>query len=345
MQAMKNFIRLCVSCIPFISFAQSDQPCSSGLVIAPSISVNTTCTYFTANTTGLTQQTNADNGGNPPCGSMGEDGWFSFIAPPSGSIEMQTVSGTITDGVAAVYSGNCGSFTLLACDDGGAGTMPALIVGSLTPGTQYFLRLWDYGGGTGTMDVCLTEIPTISVPTNETCANSEPICSGTPIVFSAQSGGSTANIQDPGNNYSCLSTTPNPMWFYLEIDGGGNLSIDITAASDIDFAIWGPFSSVLNAQATCGTYGSPEDCSYSSAAVEQANIASVLPGDVYILLVTNYANTPQSITLVEAGSNTASTDCSIVPLPLELLSFSGEKSGSTVALNWTTASEKDNDYF
>ncbi len=201
---MKNFIRLCVSCIPFISFAQSDQPCSSGSVIAPSISVNTTCTYFTANTTGLTQQTNADNGGNPPCGSMGEDGWFSFIAPPSGSIEMQTVSGTITDGVAAVYSGNCGSFTLLACDDdGGAGTMPALIVGSLTPGTQYFLRLWDYGGGTGTMDVCLTEIPTISVPTNETCANSEPICSGTPIVFSAQSGGSTANIQDPGNNYSC----------------------------------------------------------------------------------------------------------------------------------------------
>ncbi len=66
---------------------------------------------------------------------------------------------------------------------------------------------------------------------------------------------------------------------------------------------------------------------------------------MYILLVTNYANTPQSITLVEAGSNTASTDCSIVPLPVELLSFTGEKSGSTVALNWTTASEKDNDYF
>jgi len=164
-------------------------------------------------------------------------------------------------------------------------------------------------------------------------------------VFTAQSNGTEASVVNPGNNYDCLSTSPNPSWYYLEIATGGNLAIDITAGSDIDFAIWGPFVDLPTAVANCDSYGVPLDCSYSTSAVEQANVTGVVAGEVYVLLVTNYANTVQTITVDEAGSNTASTDCSIVPLPVELVDFNAMTKGNDVLLSWKTVSERDNDFF
>lgn len=38
-------------------------------------------------------------------------------------------------------------------------------------------------------------------------------------------------------------------------------------------------------------------------------------------------------------------NCTSVPLPVELISFSAEQTGSSVSLAWTTATELNNDYF
>ncbi len=46
--------------------------------------------------------------------------------------------------------------------------------------------------------------------------------------------------------------------------------------------------------------------------VEEANASGVQVGEVYVLLVTNYANIVQNITLAPAAGNTAETDCSVV---------------------------------
>src|SRR5690606_22237497 len=120
--------------------------------------------------------------------------------------------------------------------------------------------------------------------------------------------------------------------------------IDITAGSDVDFAIWGPFPNVANAIANCNSYAVPLDCSYSISPTEQANVNGVSTGQVYVLLVTNYANTVQTITVSDAASNTASTNCAIV-LPVELVSFEGYRNGIDVQLEWTIASESNSDYF
>ena len=166
-----------------------------------------------------------------------------------------------------------------------------------------------------------------------------------PITFTAQANGTEADVVNPGNDYDCLITSPNPSWYYLEISNSGNLAIDITAGSDVDFAIWGPYADLATAVANCDGHGTPADCSYSTAAIEQANVAGAIAGEVYVLLVTNFANTVQTINVNDAPSNTATTDCSIVPLPVEFAELMGSRNADGVHLTWTTATEQNNDYF
>jgi hypothetical protein len=272
---------------------------------------------------------------------MGEDVWYQFTAPASGSVNIETQAGTINDGVMSLYSGSCGSWTEVACSDDDNGSMPLISASGLTPGATYLVRFWAYGGGTGTFDICVTELAPPAG--NTTCTVQTPICSGSPISFTANTGGSDASTVNPGNAYGCLSTSPNPSWYYLEISSGGTLIVDITAGSDVDFAIWGPFANVATGTAACNSYGAPTDCSYSTSAVEQVNMAGVVSGQVYVLLVTNYANTVQTITLNNAGG-TATTNCAIV-MPVGYTAWDVVSSGGEVRLSWTTESEINNDYF
>ena len=77
--------------------------------------------------------------------------------------------------------------------------------------------------------------------TNTSCANMTPICTSTGINYPAATLGNTADITNPGNNYGCLTSTPNPAWYYLEILQSGNINMTLSAIDDIDFIIWGPF--------------------------------------------------------------------------------------------------------
>ena len=322
-------------------FAQSNTPCTAGVITAPNIAVNASCTYQAGTTVGATAQTNAVNGGTPTCGSFGEDVWYSFTAPASGAIQINTTIGSITDGVMAIYSGTCGSWTQITCDDdSGPGFMPQIAAGGLTPGVTYLIRFWQYGGGTGTFNICVTAA---AAPAgNTTCVIPSPICSGSPINFIANAGGSSAAAINPGNNYDCLFTSPNPSWYYLEIATSGNLVIDITAGADVDYEIWGPFPNLANAIANCNTYGVPQDCSYSPSPIEQAVVNGVITSQVYVLLVTNFANVVQTININQAAANTATTNCAIVPLPVGYTYWNAAYNDGVVDLIWGTEFEENN---
>ena len=146
---------------------------------------------------------------------------------------------------------------------------------------------------------------------SNTCNTLEPICTDVGLDFPAQTGVLDASITDPGNNYSCLASSPNPTWYYMEVSTAGGIDMDLSAGSDIDFALWGPFSSLADAQVNCNSYGSAIDCSYSTAATENVNVPNAQIGEVYVLLITNYASVSQQITLSQTGGSGA-TDCSIV---------------------------------
>lgn len=152
---------------------------------------------------------------------------------------------------------------------------------------------------------------------NQSCDFPDPFCTDSGVYFEANfnPGGATqAATINPGNNYSCLISQPNPAWFYLQIGTAGSINIRVESITgvDVDFALWGPFNDLDSAINSCGSYGNPIDCSFSTAAVETVNIpANNSVGDVYILLITNYANVYSEIE-AEQISGTGATDCVIL---------------------------------
>ena len=148
---------------------------------------------------------------------------------------------------------------------------------------------------------------------NSNCANMSPMCSTTGLNYPAATSGNTANNSNPGNNYGCLGTTPNPAWFYLEILQPGNINMTLSAAQDIDFIIWGPFPNINNAISNCNSYSASQivDCSYSASSIETPSITNASAGEVYVMLITNFSGSSQSISLVQSSGN-GSTNCSIL---------------------------------
>ena len=89
---------------------------------------------------------------------------------------------------------------------------------------------------------------------NSSCSGMGPICTNVGLNFTANTGVVDASVTDPGNNYGCLMSSPNPSWYYLEISNSGPITMQLSANQDIDFIIWGPFPNLANAIASCGTY-------------------------------------------------------------------------------------------
>lgn len=152
---------------------------------------------------------------------------------------------------------------------------------------------------------------------------------------------------------------------------------------DYDFAIWGPFTA-STAAANCPPNSAPIRCSYSAdldltgmqssfygqvssagcgflwlypcyGTVNVTDVSESSSGDsyvaplntnageIYIMVIDNFSNSGNPYQLTWGGS--AVLDCTPVILPVELTDFSGvDKFGRNV-LNWTTASEHQNDYF
>ncbi|MFN4026617.1 MAG: fibronectin type III domain-containing protein [Flavobacterium sp.] len=130
----------------------NDDPCG-----AIDLNVNTSCSYQSFSTSGATPTTAVTA---PSCGNyLGGDVWFSATVPSNGIIRIDTNSNAITDGSLAVYTGNCGSLSLLQCDADSSnnGLMPYLNLTGLTPGSTIYIRFWESGNDVfGTFSICLS---------------------------------------------------------------------------------------------------------------------------------------------------------------------------------------------
>eukprot|EP01083_Nonionella_stella_P174389 604371_1 len=157
--------------------------------------------------------------------------------------------------------------------------------------------------------------------TNNICENMEPICTDEGLQFTALN----TNLEAPeSNEYGCLESQPDPTWYYLKIShnsqDSGTLSMILSAPSDIDFIIWGPYYDLTQAQSLCGSLGTGstslngvQSCSYDGASVEYPDLSGVSPGQIYVMLITNYAEIVQQVSLtLSSDGSTAFTDCSIV---------------------------------
>ena len=159
---------------------------------------------------------------------------------------------------------------------------------------------------------------------NADCNTLEPICSNSGVQFTASSNVQDASITNPGNDYNCLSSSPNPTWYYMQVGVSGNLQFSLSAPQDIDFIIYGPFANLVDAQNGCNSYGnggvgsSIVDCSYSSTNMETPVINGAVVGEIYVLLITNYANSVQNVDFTQTNTGAAGAgdlDCNIITIP------------------------------
>lgn len=152
---------------------------------------------------------------------------------------------------------------------------------------------------------------TTKAQTGANCLDALPFCTGTNYVFP-----NSTSVPSLGN-VACLGSTPNPIWYYMQVETPGNIDITMVQTSggggglDVDFAVWGPFP---NLAAGCGSPfppGTPVDCSYSTAFTETANIPNAPAGQFYVLLITNYSNQAGTITFSQSGG-VGTTDCGLL---------------------------------
>ncbi|PID68968.1 MAG: hypothetical protein CR968_00395 [Flavobacteriia bacterium] len=175
------------------------------------------------------------------------------------------------------------------------------------------------------------------------CEDASAFCAGgSTLVFE-----NSIDVPEYGA-MDCLSSTPNPSWFYLKIKDPGVLEFVLTQGDnapdydnlDVDFICWGPFD-----EPNCDDliYYCPDvtennviACSYSADPVEYFSINNAQVGEYYMILITNYSNQSGYITLTQTNvgnPGAGETDCTIVS---DLDVCYDSSSGDTVDLDATT---------
>ena len=210
----------------------------------------------------------------------------------------------------------------------GTGLPPANAVGTIVNSTSYTAT----GLNTNinyeyyVRAICSsTDISTWNGPRNfiliTSCADSTPFC-GDDQNFNGTT--DVPSLGSPG----CLGSTPNPRWFNFQIETSGSLTFQISqtnsvtgAPIDVDFILWGP----LPGPTCTALYDYPDgntafptnivDCSYSTAAVEFANIPNAVVGQYYTMLITNFSNQPSNIDFGPSDNDTGAAGC---PCTLQL---------------------------
>jgi gliding motility-associated-like protein len=256
----------------------------------------------TGSTAGATQSANLPTPTCSPANGWDDDIWYSFVATSTDNrVSLSSVVGTTTNMLTTVYSGTCAALVQLRC----VTVDPNVIsLSNLTVGATYYVRVQTElaNGGDATFNIC------VSTPgPGETCGTgNQGVCS--------QSVSSTTQNPTGLGTISCLTSTPNPTFYYFQVQTSGTITYTINQLNlagvgiDIDFALWGPFANqTAGCNSIAATPGSTIACSFSAAATETFTIPNAIAGQWYVLLVTNYNGGEGNFTIIPSATNTGST--------------------------------------
>ncbi len=254
----------------------NDNPCGAvALPVGASCSTTAGTNVGATNTAGIPA---------PGCAFYsGQDVWFSFVAPASGGIVLESTAGSMTDGGMALYSATAcaGTFTLIECDDDdGAGAMPYIIRTGLTPGVTYYVRFWEYGGGTGTFNICAFELPPPPV-NDDPCGATALSINTTCVTTSSNNAWATATASNPATG--CGEYTGGDVWYSFVAPANGALTIRMTASTLTNGAM------ALYSAPTCSGTMTLIECDDADGPGNMPFLTfsgnDLVPGDTYYLRV------------------------------------------------------------
>jgi len=306
---------------------------------------------------GLSQCTNTSSYGSATASTVA--GTSVSISGCNYQTEYSTVGGFVAGSSYTLTNSSGGCITVHSGSNSGPvvsfGTTP-LTFNATTSGT-YYISYNTNCGSCGTATGCGTTTVVTNTGSsggggggcvggsNNNCSTADPFCTGTAYTYC-----NTTGVASSGQ-YNCLYSTPNPMWMYLNIQNSGNIDINISQFTtggtpiDVDFALWGPFSSlgaacsgIAPSTTIPSSYpsGNLVDCSYSAAATEQANIPGAVSGQFYMLLITNYNGSAGYIQFAQAGG-AGTTNCSIVAPTCAITSMTATASACNTSNQYTAS--------
>ena len=316
----------------------NDDPC--GAIPLP---VNSSCSYTLTSNYSATATAGAPA---PGCAAYsGGDVWFTVTVPPSGTVVLNSNTGTMLDGGMAVYSGTCGSLTLISCDDDSSpnGAMPMLTVGGQTPGATLYVRFWDYGGGSGLFSICAYEgmpMGPCGNPLNEDFCDAPAFLTQGPGSWSS----STYNYYTPdmpanSGSLFCGSTENNSWYEFTAQNTTETFNFSVSNCLNNSGIQAQVYNVTTNASGCCTNFASVSNCGNPGTMVGGTVTATGLTiGNNYILMVDGFAGDNCNFTV----TNWTAVG---IQLPVDLLSFTGISMPMENVLNWVTATEQSCERF
>jgi len=334
-----NF-NICATDVPPVGTPPNDL-CSGAI----SLNVNASCSNTTGNNTGAT-----DSGETAPgCANYsGGDLWYSIVVPANGSVTVTTSSASgFTDSGMAIYSGACGALTLITCnDDGGSGTYSEIIENGLTPGSTIFVRIWEYGNNSfGDINICAVETvpPNIcgeggsTVGTNDFCSTPASLTIGG-TSFSAATAASFTQDEPANVGTVFCGSIENNSWYQF-IATATTHSFNVSSVLNCGAGIQGEVYDVTyDGNGCCNGFTSVSNC-YNPGSTTAGTVTAVglTIGNNYMLMIDGNGGANCDFTIDGwTGVNI---------LPVSLIRYTGINNLFNNELNWTTASEINNDYF
>lgn len=293
------------------------------------IGTGSTCTSFFAPGTS----------GSAPCAGAGYggSGGVTYVRFCTGAT-LQCINFSIKDGTSSgnwavtVYSANCSTVMDAQClgNSGSGATFNTAspTTNTYAPNTCYIARLWV--ANPGSFSLCAQAM----TPPNDLCTGA------TPIGPSAQQSNNfcmtSLSPGDPGPAAFCAGSLENNAWYTFTTSPTCvspctvviTISNIICSGGGAGFQI-GYFTGACGSLTNIG-------CTSGAGGTVTATITGLTPGQIVTIGIDG--NAGANCTYGISASNT-------VVLPIELMNFIVTKNVNYIALNWTTAMEKNNDYF
>ncbi len=319
------FIPIFFCCFELNAQAASNDECT-GAIILP-INENSSCDTTRSGSTGNCTES------FPNCISSGfpaKDAWYKFVA--TSTVHRVTVNPTNGNNFAfQIYSESCTALISIACvnSSNNTGEPDVTVLQNLTIGSTYYIRVWDYYGGSSngnTFKICINT--SSDLLNNDNCINAQEVIPSSTTTYgtivTSHNFGATQSM--PG----CFGTAEDDVWFKFTA---------INARHRIKVSTNEGMSPVLEVfSGSCGALNSIM-CRYTgnggSFYFVDVDIYNLIPGNIYIYRVYGSSGnnirtniTTNIITLAAPVSNDECAGAIILPIN-ENSSCDTSRSGNT----------------
>ncbi|WP_395052281.1 fibronectin type III domain-containing protein [Flavobacterium sp.] len=241
-------------------------------------------------------------------GTPNDDVWFTFTATAIThfiSFNNVTPATVLNYGI---FQGSCGNLIQVGCNIGTG----------LIPGNTYYIRVYSTLATPQftNFNLCIGTLP---------CAEAPAFCTGQTVTYQ-----NSTNIPSLGT-IGCLGSSPNPAFFFLQVNQAGPLSYLISQVDtggtprDVDYVAWGPFDDLTQACGAVpsfpiaglqppltpaqGCSGQLHGCSFSIAPTEILCIPQATICKVYVIMITNFSNLAGTVTFTQTNTGGGTTEC------------------------------------